>query len=266
MLVKLLNYEFKAMGRILLPFYGALILLGLISSIYTRFIPDDITLLNLSGIILIMLFVFMIIFATALSFIMTILRFKRNLLDNEGYIMNTLPVTPWQNISAKLITAIVFQILAAISMALAIIAFILPMPDVSLSNFITGFAELYNNLKQFNINFGILYIETILLGIVGLISINLSLYSAMCIGHSFNSHKVLISILIYILFYMINQFVQGSILIILSATHIGPIYDYSSYSHIMELWLLIYIIYRAVFAAVYGFLVHYFMKNKLNLQ
>ncbi len=118
MLIKLLNYEFKAMGRILIPFYGALILLGLISSVYTRFIPDDIALLNLSSIILIMLFVLMIIFATALSFIMTILRFKRNLLDIEGYIMNTLPVTPWQNISAKLITAIVFQILAAISMAL----------------------------------------------------------------------------------------------------------------------------------------------------
>lgn len=269
MLIKLLKYEFKAMGRILIPFYGALILLGLISSVYALIIPEDVILFSLSSAILIMLFIFMIIATMILSFIMTILRFKKNLLGREGYLMNTLPVTPWQNISAKLITAIIFQFLAGVAMFLAIIAFILPMPYVNLSNLINGFAQFYNYIQQINLNFGTLLFESILLGIISAVSVNLSLYAAMCIGHSFNSQRVLMSIIIYILFYIVSQFVHSSIIMLLSiqkVTQVTQTIDSVALTSFFNRLLIINLISEFVLSIIFGFLSNYFLKKKLNLQ
>lgn len=37
-----------------------------------------------------------------ITFIVILLRFYKNLLQNEGYLMNMLPVKSWQHITAKL--------------------------------------------------------------------------------------------------------------------------------------------------------------------
>ena len=52
-------------------------------------------------------------------------RFFRGLLGDEGYLMHTLPVSPWQLIGSKLLCAVVTTLL---SIVVAILSILLIMP------------------------------------------------------------------------------------------------------------------------------------------
>ena len=92
MLGKLLKYECKSIGRILLPIYALLLVLSVIFGFILRqnsAIPAVQTIQNLLG-----GFYTMAGFALiAITVGIIILQFYRNLLGNEGYLMFTTPVT-----------------------------------------------------------------------------------------------------------------------------------------------------------------------------
>lgn len=117
MLGKLIKYELRASGRLLLPIYGAVVIMGLISSIFIKLRPDfsfGNRFLTVAAVLSMILFFVLIVAAIIASYIFAIYRYKKNLLDSEGYLMNTLPVSVRQNISAKLIPAVLYQLLSII--------------------------------------------------------------------------------------------------------------------------------------------------------
>lgn len=96
MLGKLLKYELKATSRTFLPIYGALILVALGNRLFRM---GNINLgFGLTTAILVGLFVAL----GVLTLMVTIQRFNRNLLGDEGYLMFTLPVGPNQLIFLSL--------------------------------------------------------------------------------------------------------------------------------------------------------------------
>ena len=115
MLGKLLKYEFKATSRILLPLYGALLIFAFIVKIFIGTKLDGVNMDFLGGIPAVVS-IFTYGATMAAVFIVTIFiiiqRFYKNLLGDEGYLMNTLPVSTTSNISSKLISAIIWSLVS----------------------------------------------------------------------------------------------------------------------------------------------------------
>ena len=120
MLGKLLKYEFKTFLRIMLPFYMALMALSLLvglseGEMTPDFIRESSPLAIIWGIALVVVL--------TVNIIMIIQRFRDNLLKNEAYLMLTLPVTRWELLGAKALTAFVSLIISGVVLVLAMILF-----------------------------------------------------------------------------------------------------------------------------------------------
>ena len=113
MLGKLIKYEFKAMGRVMLPLYVVMIFLaGLLSfNLKTGMNDSAQSLLQKFAIILAFLFFAAVMAVFVVMVIMVIQRFYKNLLGTEGYLMFTLPVSTWQHILSKALTAMIWIVL-----------------------------------------------------------------------------------------------------------------------------------------------------------
>ena len=122
MLGKLIKYEFKATYKFMLMLYGILLALSLMLSVGLRLNVQDVinsftNRFNIGGLIMMIIAVmFMILFAIISAsvlcgmFFYSIVRFKNNLLGNEGYLMHTLPAKESDHIFAKLIVSVIWTI------------------------------------------------------------------------------------------------------------------------------------------------------------
>ena len=118
MLAKLMKYEFRSTARTFLPIYGAL----LATAIVTRFLMwgDSQAILpnsfayNLVSMLVAFLFVALLVAVFAMVLIITLQRYYKNLLGEEGYLSMTLPVKPWQHITSKLVVSCVWFLVSGV--------------------------------------------------------------------------------------------------------------------------------------------------------
>ena len=123
-----------------------------------------------------------------LSLPIMIVRFKQNLLGDEGYLMLTLPVSVHQHLWSKLIVSAVWSALSTLMTALSwnIILYGSEWEDVPLIK-----------INDTPVAFGndpLLVAELLVLGVVGVCTICLQFYAALAAGHSFSRHKMAFSV------------------------------------------------------------------------
>lgn len=211
MLGKLLKHEFKATARLFLPLYLIVLIFGLINRVTNVFkIVGNSISFNLQttlSIISTMLYFALIVAILAMTLIIMIQRFYKNLLGNEGYLMFTLPVKPWQHIVSKLIISILWIVLSFI-VIISSIAILIGVKDTlaALSRGINYFLETFEYAGFFTI-----FSYSILMLILNVLMI----YSAISLGHLFSKHKLLASFGMYSILYAINQIVTIIVLLTL---------------------------------------------------
>jgi hypothetical protein len=115
MLGKLLKYDFKAFLRTMLPFYLALMALSLLAGLQGWMAVD----LTAETSPLVMIWGIALAMVLTVNIIMIVQRFRDNLLKNEGYLMFTLPVTRWQLLVSKALTALVSLIISGLAFILS---------------------------------------------------------------------------------------------------------------------------------------------------
>ena len=94
MLGKLLKQDFRATARIMLPLYAAVPVLGLFTNLITRLCENQNGfLIRAIGALVSFVFSLSLIAAVVTTVVLMILRFYRNLMTDEGYLMFTLPVS-----------------------------------------------------------------------------------------------------------------------------------------------------------------------------
>ena len=105
MLGKLIKYDLKALAKILAPLWGVLLVMGLIFGISIRSNLDGIgnTMIVFSLVVIIAVIVAIFV----MNVIIVIQRFWNGLLQEEGYLMFTLPVTTRSLILSKVISALI---------------------------------------------------------------------------------------------------------------------------------------------------------------
>ncbi len=112
MLTKLLKYEWKATGRVILPIAGGVLVLNLISSLLGHFVNNTSHSMPWVGFLtaLLTLATFLGMLAVlAICFFASVQRYYK-LLGEQGYLMLSLPVHAWQHIAAKLICGVLWTL------------------------------------------------------------------------------------------------------------------------------------------------------------
>lgn len=272
MLRKLIKHEFRATGRIMLPLYLVLLVTALGSNLATRGMLDD-----LPGVLRILEGLIIVAFGCAIggvlvmSFVLMIQRFYKNLLQDEGYLMFTLPVSVHQHIWSKLIVSVVWfaaTVLAIIAASLIVAfrgGFLRELLDV-LRWFFEGLRKLEVN-ETFNLTAYL--VEFAVLMFLSLAAFSLQFYAALAAGHSRVNHKMAWSVVCFFGMQFALQFLVS--LLFTSLDHLG-IHNFLNMNwdvapaaaiHMGLLFMIgCVIVYGAIFYAVTTF----FLKKRLNLE
>ena len=205
MLTKLLKYEYRATAIYFLPIYAAILVVSVMTyglRILRESLHDYSSALIAQG-----LFTFSSIYAllafglAVTTFVVIIIRFYKNLLGNEGYLMFTLPVSVEQNILAKLIPAMTWFLGSCVLGVLTILPVFFGGYGESL-RFFFGTSHLPISETPKFITFLIL----LAVGVVsGLALTFLFYYFCMIVGQTFNSHKFLAAAGTFLLLQLIFQ-------------------------------------------------------------
>lgn len=283
MLGKLIKHEFKAVNRLMIPLHLALIVITVIGRFYIQltlsarneyFYSEAASIWY--GVLDMTLVLFYIVALIAIAVItgvyLTIIRFRKNLFTDEGYLMHTLPVTASQLIWSKTLVAFVWTLIDGALVILSIFVMVInkeilqAIPE-GLSILLEGFQEVFGVPAAAGIP---LYMVLFVIDAVGSI---LVIYMCIAIGHSFNSHKILGSVGIYVGITMVTNLIgsifaafsgsaaYGNNLFFSYATGVGiPTPAYFWLSYLFGLFL-------SVVTAVASYLLtNYFMTRKLNLE
>lgn len=268
MLGTLMKYEFKAIGRILLPLYAAwliaAIMLGL--SIRSDGAGSSPILITLSGI----LYGGATISAVLLTAIILIQRFYKNLLGNEGYLMFALPVSTGKHLTNKVISG-------AVWITVGVLVAILTAFALAIS--IEGFSSFFDEAKFFFGDIKILIksepssllciVELIIIALTAAAETAVKIYASIAVGHQWGNHRVLGAILAYIGF-GIAESVIGNLFGRLADTGILEVFqklaDDLSIMAQFHLSMLIVFLVTALVAAIYWFICWKLLDQRLNLE
>ena len=288
MLGKLMKYEFKATSRLLVPMYLAVIVFSFVNRLFLSIpeqnIQNDIIsgLLNVIRVTFILGLVLLIFASFFVTFIIMIRRFYTNLLCDEGYLMHTLPVKPYQHIFSKLFVSVVWNLVNFLVIILSL--FILLATPVRLDNMYNDLHYLFAMMQSEFSSIGVIFstadivlyvVEILLLLIVSSMSGNLLMYASMSFGHLFNRRRVLYSVAGYLGLSFIVQFITSIGTYLITAIcfvvndsggdiMIGFLEDHTLLFFHGTLW--VGIISGILFALIYYFITHFVMKKRLNLQ
>ena len=252
MLGKLLKYELKASGRVLLPLFGAFIVVS-IAAYYTWFsVPGtmyrDSQVGHVAEMVMTMLYGAFFCGTCALSMIISVTRFRKNILGSEGYLMNTIPVSPIANVIAKLIVATLYQLAGWF---VAILSFSICARRVRLDDLIYAIKSIGDLSSETRVSVLVFWFACFL----GLVLFNVAVYTSLAIGHSFNGAKLIKSIGIFLILWIVGSTVMGIVLSHLFTENTS--------------WQLEYV-YLIMFEVAYSLiglvLTNYFLKNRLNLE
>ena len=196
MLGKLMKYEFRATAIYFLPIYVVLVLvsgLRYVVSLISQKFSNGFS--AFSGFSLAAIYLLLALGLAITTFIVIIIRFYKNLLGTEGYLMFTLPVSVEQNILAKLIPSVVWFFGSCVLGMLTI------APAMGL-RFNDNPFTMFTGIRLGDVPEILLAVLMVIGSIAGTF---LFYYLCMCIGQMFNSHRFLISAGAYIVIQTVLQ-------------------------------------------------------------
>ena len=263
MLGKLLKYEIKAMGRVMLPLYAVLLFLAGFLALNLRLgmNPAIRMIVDKFAVISGFLFVIGIITVGVVMIVMVVQRFYKNLLGNEGYLMFSLPATTLEHILSKGISSLIWILVggaAGIAAGFLMVSIVSDVPE-----FLRELQQLREMI--FSDRMGEIILVIVLL-IVGIMESLCKVYAAIAAGHQFNSHRLLFSAVAYIVFGIIETVISlpfssngvpfGKI--------VGKVVDATNLPPAGTMWILIGI--ALIGMVIYGAVAWYLLDRRLNLE
>ena len=218
MLLKLIKYDFREQFKEHIGLY-ALVLVSALTEIISESFK-----LDLVSVFFWILHSLSMIAMLICSFVIIVLYFRRNLLKDEGYLMNTLPVEPWMLYVSKFLTAFV---LFVIDLIVAVLSF-------SIINH--GFAwigDIIRGMSDEFANAGFTASPVIMFGSIAVISLLYTisiLFFSLTTGYRANGSKDAYSVLTFIVLYVIGQVAN---IIVMIFTYFIPLSSKGSITYIL---------------------------------
>ena len=207
MLGKLIGYETKAFGRIMLPLYGATLAFALFTGLSIRFLPESAT-SGLPGVLMFMLYGILMMAIVIMTCVLSVTRFYKNLLGLEGYLMFSLPASTASLIASKVISVLIWSALSSVT---ALLSFAISALGAGGIAPFRAFFEIFTYpevLERLPSAAG-LTAMFLLLAVAGTAASIVRIYAGIAIGHQFNDHRILFSILALVAFNIIGTTVMS---------------------------------------------------------
>jgi hypothetical protein len=271
MLGKLMKYELKATARILIPLYIALLAFAIINKIFIgtglanklKGFGSIPFILSIFGYGCTMAAVFIV------TFFVIIQRFYKNLLGDEGYLMNTLPISTSINIVSKLSIATLWNIVSCFVaiISIMIMAFNPTAFNKFFSELFRAFSEGYN---QIGMQLYIAIIEGIIVILIALARSLAMIYSSISIGHLFSKHRILSSFGAFIVLNIITGAISSTVIVLISIigrnNNIHILLNSMSPALVIHGTLISLILFNLIFFIIFFIITNYILKNRLNLE
>ena len=278
MLSKSIRYEWRASTRRMLPLYLAMAVLAVMSNFAQRYLSSNNTsrLVNTLSVLTMILF-FIGLSAIGISAVfITVQRFYRSFFSDEGYLTMTLPVSTHKLILSRLIVSVIWYALSFLAGTLSVVILLVGAKELKL--FPGALRELFSALRELIqrsegkvVGGAVLFcFELLLCWVLFSALCSLAIYAAMAIGHSFNKHKSLLSVVFAIAFYQVGSFL-GIVSVAELAERIFPHVSDKQFTVVTELYsscalLGIAALLLLLAGAVCYFVTHYFLTKHLNLE
>lgn len=266
MLTKLIGYEMKAFGRIILPLYGATIGMAIIMGAGIR-LRDENLFNSLLGAAIIMIFVSLVIATMVMTGILCVQRFYRNLLGNEGYMMFSLPVETHTLILAKVLSSLIWAILGGAAGMITVV--VMGLMAIPMQDTIRFFKEISLQLRMFSIGkeLGMVLVWLLILVLIFVATL-MHIYTAIAIGHQWAAHRLLGSVLAFFGIDMIRNII--STLLGRFGHYTGTLdyfFDLYQVDEIM-MWRVqgFLVVSTLLLIAVYSVITWYLLDRRLNLE
>ncbi|MBR3878584.1 MAG: hypothetical protein IKJ24_00535 [Clostridia bacterium] len=273
MVKKLFKHEFIYYFRTFGIFLPIVLATAIAAKIFTLFDQENVfneIVTNISILALVMASFGLL----ALSAIISVIRFYKNMYSAEGYLTFTLPASNSQHIFVKLCTAMIWQISCFITVVLAWSIMLIGGDSDSVSGEIVG-AELWNEFVN-TIGAGNLVayaIELVIAIFAAMVYSMLLAYTCITIGQTAKKHRIGKAVGVYFIYYYATQ----AILSVLSTVGTVLATDSMINSSISEMTIddtvvLIHIVLCgaivicAAVSLVFWLVTRYVMTKKLNLE
>ena len=268
MLGKLLKYELKATSRVFIPLYIAILVVSIINGLSLKL--EIFNIQGLATIILMCLFISLFV----ITIVVTIQRFNKNLLKDEGYLMFTLPVSSKHLVLSKYLTSLIWTFLSFVVAFLSFtIIFMIPTYKYfDFSYFINEFNLLFSNMLNLNILGQ--FIKIILLMIISYTIFIFNVYLALSVGQLpiFNRFRNVSSFIGFLVINLLISYAQNIVSLFVNdaSVNIEAIdninYAISSVTSIVSKGLNIAIVINIIIILVLFFATTYILDKKLNLE
>lgn len=268
MLGKLIKYEFKSTAKWFLPLYA----FTLIMAPLTRLLISSPIFENsyLHGISTLFATLYgLSIFAIAvITFFLIVFRFYKSMATEEGYLTHTLPVTPTTLITSKLISSVLWTILAVIVAVLSLVILFFQPTDFQLliHAFSSDMKLVMEEFQKQNISLTLLIIEIFVGMILGLCYYILKVYAAIAIGQLFNVQKLLASFAAYFILGFVPQVLMLISFAIPFLSNQKMFENPENIGDLVNFVMLFGIGFESILIAIYFFIANYIFKHKLNLE
>lgn len=281
MLKKLLKYETKATARWFVPMYIGIFLFAILNRISIECSRVDLSVARYNGIFdqifqfaqsMVMFLYIMIIFATfVLTFFITLQRFYKNLLGDEGYLMFTLPVNISSHIKSKLLVSVFWTICSVIVTVCSVLILVIDY------NFINRFHTFWSELQsilftKLGFNGAVMAVELLTACLISLFTGILMFYASIAVGHISGKHRILYSFIAYVVFYIIQDAITSVILLLLGwitsdswieLFYIDSIANIPTFFHTI---IIASSLFSLCLGIGYYFITKYVLSKKLNLE
>lgn len=267
MLGKLLKYDIRAEFKSLLPIYLVALVLPVAIRIMD-YIVAQFPILNTFYGILIFMYVMVLIGVFVWTLVVAVRHFYNNILKDEGYLTNTLPVKRSHIILSKEIVSLLTFVVSTVVVCLS----------VFIGVYHGGVKELFDSIASLvSVNYDVdvmgIIAWSILTMLISYVSQVQVFYLAMLLGQTRNTNKVLFSFVFGIIIYVVMQIVSTlsigvdylinpDMMDILNSTVASPSQVYEAVTLLLATTIVISV---ACLIAIHYISV-YLVNKKLNLE
>lgn len=277
MILKLFKYDFMNIGKKLIPFYIAALVIGIIN----RFLllTSDISRLEreenflaMFGSPLLYFAYFAVVFGIfCMTVFVIITRYSSSIYGNEGYLTNTLPLKPSQIILAKLIN---FLIWIFISYFVIFVSMFILFPFEFFIRNIIKDTEFYQDLNTmvkefFSSKYIFMSILQLIYNLLAHVQSILIIFLSIAIANLFKSYKVVVGVIAFFIISIIFSFIGASVTYsTISNLDVPVIYGDADPTIFLSLrnGTITSILYSLISSVLLFFGVHYLHTHNLNLE
>lgn len=193
MLGKLIKHEWKAVAKTLFFIHLAIVAMTLVGKILVSI--KAVQKSDILTVSMVMVYVLSVIAVGIGTHIYLAMRFYKNMYTDEGYLSFTLPVKSWEHIVSKGLIAIAWMVIDGVVIFASILILAIPKQ---------GYMEFVNSITHANWEW--LYIVEVMAAVVvGLCAVPLTYYVSISIGQLFKNHKMLFSVIVYVVIKNVQQ-------------------------------------------------------------